>query len=73
MAVNRPFVIQRGWPGEIRVNEMNGFIGEWVVFKLPLDSGAEAELRIPLDDAFEEGLVTAADNLYYPEDEENDG
>lgn len=63
VSVNRPIFLKRGWPGEVETNQTNAFFGEWAVFKLPLESGAFAELRMPLEDAVEEGLVDDTDNI----------
>lgn len=73
MSVNRPVVVQRGWPGEIEVNVINGYVGEWVVFKLPMDETETtfAELRMPVDLALEQGLIVSSDKIqFYPEDYE---
>lgn len=73
MAVNRPIVIRRGWPGKIEANQMHGYVGEWVVFKLEMSDGAPAELRFPVETALEEGLVIAADRIEFgPEDYEEE-
>ena len=74
MAINRPLVIKRGWEGNIEVNSINTYIGEWVVFKLPLSEFDHAEVRMPVELALEQGLVVAADRIVYSaedfEDEE---
>lgn len=69
MSVNRPIIIKRGWDGTIEANQMHAYFGEWVVFKLPLGPGSEAELRLPIEEALEQGLVIASDRLEFgPED-----
>ena len=73
MAVNRPVIIKRGWDGEIEANAMHAYFGEWVVFKLPLSDTAFAELRMPIEEALEQGLVVAADRLEFgPSDYDED-
>jgi len=69
MAINRPLIVKRGWEGEIEANQMHGYFGEWVVFKLPLSGDAYAELRMPIEAAFEEGLVIAADKIELREED----
>jgi hypothetical protein len=72
MAVNRPILVKRGWTGEIVVNEIKAFLGEYVIFELPLDSGSVCELRMPVEDALAEGLICAADKIVYSPEEEED-
>jgi hypothetical protein len=64
MAINRPVVIARGLSGHIEVNSINAYVGEWVVFKLPMEDGSEAELRLPVEDALEQGIVISADKIF---------
>lgn len=72
MSINRPVIVRRGWDGEIENNAMHAYFGEWVVFKLPLSDTTFAELRMPFDEAFEQGLVIATDKLEFtPEDFED--
>ena len=70
MAVNRPIIVNRGIEGEIEVNATHGFVGEWVVFRLPMNE-TYAELRMPLDLAMEDGIVIAADKIFHPEELED--
>jgi hypothetical protein len=70
MAINRPLVLRRGIEGEIESNQMNAYLNEWVVFKLPLSEGSFGELRMPIEDALEQGLVIAADKLESYEDDQ---
>ena len=70
MAINRPIVLKRGIEGEIECNTINAYLNEWVVFKLPMSEGSFGELRMPIEDAFEQGLIVAADKIDLYEDEE---
>lgn len=73
MAVNRPIIIHRGVDGEVVSNEVAAFIGEWIVFKMQLNDTVAAELRIPIDEAFETGLVAPAHKVVLqPEDYEDE-
>lgn len=69
MVVNRPMVIKRGWPGTIRVNEVQGYIGEWVVFELPISDTSNMEIRMPIEVALSSGLVIAEDKINYTEED----
>lgn len=72
MAVNRPMIIKRGWPGNIRVNEIQAYIGEWVVFELPISDTNNMEIRMPIEDALESGLVIASDRIQYTSEDFED-
>jgi hypothetical protein len=60
MVINRPMIFKRGWPGEVRENTIETYLGEWVVFTFPLGN-SNAELRMPIDEAREDGLVVNYD------------
>lgn len=69
VSVNRPIVIKRGWEGEVESNTVNAYFGEWAVFKFPLADNVFAEMRLPIDEAREESLVIATDQITFsPED-----
>lgn len=73
LSINRPIVIKRGWDGETECNQVNAYFGEWAVFKFPLTNGSSAELRMPIDEALEEGLIISTDQIVFnPEDFEDD-
>lgn len=69
MAVNRPVIIKRGWEGEIESNQTNAYLGEWVSFKLPLTEDSHAELRMPVEEALDQGLIIAADRIRLYDDD----
>lgn len=73
MAIARPLVVNPGWPGVIEVNAVNAFMGEWVVFNLPLSFGANAQIRMPVEEALEQGLITAASAFDYEDGEVEHG
>lgn len=72
MAVNRPVIIQHGFPGEIECNTIQTYLGEWVVFKLAMNDEQTVwgELRLPVDEALDQGLVVSSDKIYSPDEEE---
>lgn len=73
VSVNRPIIIKRGWDGETETNQVTCYFGEWAVFKFPLANGTEAELRMPIDEALEEGLIVSTDQIVFdPEDDYDD-
>lgn len=73
ISVNRPIVIKRGWEGDLEDNQVTCYFGRWAVFKFPLTDGAFAELRMPIDEALDEGLVIQTDQIVFqPEDFEDD-
>lgn len=77
VSVNRPIIIKRGWDGETETNQVTCYFGEWAVFKFPIANGSLAELRMPIDEALEEGLIISTDQIVFNqedfEDDEEDG
>lgn len=57
VVLNRPFVLGRGYSGVVDTNRTSAYFGDWVSFLFPIDEDSTAELRIPLDEALEYGLV----------------
>lgn len=74
MSINRPLVVARGFPGQIEANGMQAYFGEWVVFKLPMNEEETVfgELRMPIEEALEQGLVIASDRIYSHEEEDEE-
>jgi len=60
VVVNRPLVVKKGWEGVIESNQTLAYFGEWAVFRLPMTVGSFVELRVPIDEAMDAGLVVPA-------------
>jgi hypothetical protein len=62
-AVNRPVIVKKGWVGEVETNLVQAYIGEWVTFKIPMPSGSFLEVRLPVEDAIEAGVINEEEEL----------
>jgi hypothetical protein len=69
--VNRPIIVNRGFPGKIDCNQTMQYFGEWVSFMLPMNEEETCfgELRLPLEQAIEQGLVMSDDSFFHTDED----